>query len=121
MSQILREAVIAAEQMLLDPAVRTDPNALDRWLDPEFTEIGQSGTLWTRAAVIADLLSTDQSLYEVAELSETRVLQLADGVYLLTYVVQIGEWHSRRASIWRFDGDQPRMVFNQGTPLPAVA
>jgi hypothetical protein len=111
--------IIAAERTLLDPAVRQDPEALERWLDPDFTEIGQSGTYWTRDAVIADLLSTDQSVYEAAELSETLVTRLAEGVYLLTYVVQIGEWRSRRSSIWRFDGDQPRMLFNQGTSLPA--
>jgi hypothetical protein len=110
--------IVGAEQMLLDPAVRSDRAELERWLDPDFTEIGQSGTFWTREAVLADLLSTNQSVYEAAELSETRVTQLAEGVYLLTYVVQIEEWRSRRSSIWRFEGDQPRMVFNQGTPVP---
>jgi hypothetical protein len=112
--------IIAAERMLLDPDVRMDPEALERWLDPDFTEIGQSGTFWTRDAVIDDLLSMDQSVYEEAELSETEVTQLAETVFLLTYVVQIGEWRNRRSSIWRYDGDQLRMVFNQGTPL-AVA
>lgn len=119
MSTDIAGQIIAAERTLLDPAVRTDRDALERWLDPDFTEIGQSGTFWTRDAVIADLLSTDQSLYEEAELSETRVTQLAGDVFLLTYVVQIGEWRNRRSSIWRFDDEQARMVFNQGTPLAA--
>ena len=112
------DEIIAAELMLLDPVVRHDRQALETWLDPDFTEIGQSGTLWTREAVIADLLSTDQSVYEAAELSETRVTPLAEGVYLLTYVVQIGDWRSRRSSIWRLRDGQWQMAFNQGTPLP---
>ncbi len=110
--------IVAAERALLDPANRTNRAALERWLDPAFTEIGQSGTFWTREAVFADLLSADQAVYETAELTEPRVIELAAGVYLLTYVVQVGERRSRRSSIWRFDGDLPRMVFNQGTPLP---
>jgi hypothetical protein len=109
--------IVAAERALLDPAVRRDADELDARLDPEFTEIGQSGTFWTRDAVLADLTSTDQSSYETAELSETRVLELTDDVYLLTYVVQIGDRRSRRSSIYRTRGSEPRMVFNQGTPL----
>lgn len=108
--------IVAAERMLLDPAVRSNRDALEKWLDPEFTEIGQSGTYWTREAVIADLLAADQSVYEAVELSETRVNHLAEDVYLLTYVVQIGERRSRRSSIWRERDGQLRMVFNQGTP-----
>jgi len=108
--------VIAAERTLLDPAIRMDRAALERWLDPTFTEIGQSGTFRTRKAVIEDLLTSDQSDYETAELSEPRVTRPADDVFLLTYVVQVGARRSRRSSIWRFDGGQPRMVFNQGTP-----
>jgi ribonuclease HI len=110
--------IVAAECVLLDPAVRADPEALERWLDPVFTEIGQSGRFWTREAVFADLLSTDQAVYETAELTEPRVTLLADAVYLLTYAVRIGERRSRRSSIWRITDGQPRMVFNQGTSLP---
>jgi len=119
MNPTIVETIIEAERALLDPRVRSDAAALECWLDPAFTEIGQSGSFWTREEIFADLLSTDQSVYETAELTEPRVLELAEHVYLLTYVVQIGERRSRRSSIWRFDGDQPRMVFNQGTPLPA--
>lgn len=108
--------IVAAERMLLDPAVRSNRDALEKWLDPEFTEIGQSGTYWTREAVIADLLATDQSAFTIVELSEPRVNHLAEDVYLLTYVVQIGERRSRRSSIWRERDGQLRMVFNQGTP-----
>ncbi len=111
------ETIIQAERTLLDPAVRSDPVALDRWLDPDFTEIGQSGRLWTRSEILDDLLTTDQSAYAAAELSEPHVKELAPNCYLLTYVVHVGGRRSRRSSIWRLRGAQWRMVFNQGTPL----
>lgn len=110
--------IVAAERALLDPAVRGDRAEVERRLDPAFTEIGQSGAFWTREAVLADLTTNDQSRYASAELSETRTLELANGVFLLTYVVQIGEWRSRRSSIYRMRDGRLCMVFNQGTPLP---
>lgn len=113
----LIETIVAAERALLDPAVRADPEALDRWLDDDFTEIGQSGRFWTREEIFADLLATDQSAYDTAELSEPLVRELAPDCYLLTYVVQVGARRSRRSSIWRWRDGQWRMSFNQGTPL----
>jgi hypothetical protein len=118
--QSIADAVIAAERALLDPAVRTDRAALERWLDPEFTEIGQSGRLWTRDEILDDLLTTDQSGYAAAELTEPQVRELSPDCYLLTYVVQIADRRTRRSSIWRLHAGQWRMIFNQGTPLSDI-
>jgi ribonuclease HI len=115
--QSIADAVIAAERTLLDPEVRTDRAALERWLDPEFTEIGQSGRLWTRDEILDDLLTTGQSGYAAAELIEPQVRELAPDCYLLTCVVQIGNRRTCRSSIWRLNSGQWRMSFNQGTPL----
>jgi hypothetical protein len=113
----LAEEIIAAELTLLDPAVRHNREALERWLDPEFTEIGQSGAFWTREAKLEDLLGNDQTSYATAELTEPHVLEIAEKCYLLTYVVRVGERRSRRSSIWRRRDGQLRMMFNQGTPM----
>jgi ribonuclease HI len=110
--------VVAAEKTLLDPAIRGDRAALDQWLDPEYTEIGQSGRLWSRDEIFEDLLSSDQRVYATADLSEPRVRELARDCYLLTYVIQVGERHSRRSSIWRIRDGHLRTVFNQGTSFP---
>lgn len=117
MDEPISVAVVRAERALLDPTIRTDRAALECWLDPEFTEIGQSGRLWTRDEIIADLLATDQSDYARAELSEPRVRELAPDCYLLTYVAKMGDRRSRRSSIWRIREGQWRMTFNQGTPV----
>lgn len=117
--QSMSDTVLRADLTLLDPVIRTDRAALERWLDPDFTEIGQSGRLWTRDEIIDDLLTTDQSPYAASGLSEPHVRELAPDCYLLTYVAQVGKCRSRRSSIWRNRDGQWRMVFNQGTPLPS--
>lgn len=114
----IEAAIVNAERQLLDPAVRSDRAVLESLLDPDFTEIGQSGRLWTRDAVLADLTATDQTGYSTAELTEAHVLELAETLYLLTCRVRVGDRQSRRSSIWRLRDGQPRLVFNQGTPLP---
>ncbi len=117
--QDIADEIIAAELALLDPAVRHDREALETWLDPDFTEIGQSGRFMTRETVLDDLLGNDQSIYESAELTEPHVLEIAEKCYLLTYVVRVGERRSWRSSIWRNRDGRLRMMFNQGTPLSA--
>ena len=51
------DRVAAAEARLLDPQVRRDPERLARLLAPDFREIGQSGRLWDREGIIAQLCS----------------------------------------------------------------
>lgn len=52
MDRRVEARIVAAERALLDPAIRTDPAELERWLDPACIEIGQSGTFWTREAIL---------------------------------------------------------------------
>ena len=49
------KGAIAAEQRLLDPEVRADPRAVSELVDDDFTEIGQTGIVWTRSAIMAAL------------------------------------------------------------------
>lgn len=102
MDKAIFEAIIAAERSLLDP---------------DFTEIGQSGRLWTRDEILAALPTADQSDFAAAELTERQVRELAPDCYLLTYAVRIGDRRSLRSSIWRNRDGQLRLIFNQGTPL----
>lgn len=110
--------LLHAEMALLNPDVRADRASLYRWLDPDFTEIGQSGRLWTREEVIRDLLANDQSGYARAEATDFRFVALAEGCYLVTYLLEIEEQRSRRSSIWREREGELAMVFHQGTPTP---
>ncbi len=105
----------AAEEMLLHPAVRSHPRELQRLLDPDFVEIGQSGRRWTRDAIIAALgqePGTDPS--PLMEEQEGRLL--APDTVLLTYLLRFEDRVSRRSSLWRCD-PAPRCLFHQGTPV----
>ncbi len=104
-----------AERALLDPAIRSDIEAVAALIDPDFLEIGQSGLLWDRDAVLAEFArATPQSAIEVSELRGTI---LADGLVLVTFVSAMGEHSARRSSIWRQGDEGWRVVFHQGTRM----
>jgi hypothetical protein len=108
--------VIARERESLRPEVRASAAALDRLLDPGFREIGASGRLWTRAAVIEAVPAWEQTAPILDEDMEGRCL--GGGLVLLTYVSDHDGRRARRSSLWRRSGGSWRMVFHQGTLLP---
>src|SRR4051812_48468164 len=97
--QSTTELVLRAERRLLDPAVRSDAAELGLLLDESFTEIGQSGRLWTRGEVLRELNAS--AALESVEISESEVTPLSADLYLLTYRLVVGQNASRRSSIWR--------------------
>lgn len=109
----MRDEIVALEQRLLDPAVRADREALEALLDPDFTEIGQSGRLWDWDTILADLPEAP-AFGGPRTMSEIAVLEAAPGVVLLTY--RIAETGTRRSSLWRQDATGWRLLFHQGTP-----
>lgn len=111
------ETIMAAEQALLDPRIRRDRSALDRWLAPEFREIGQSGRLWRRDEMLDALPAADQAGFDAVELSDQHVMWLAEDLALLTYRLRVGERCSWRSSIWRVTPDGVVLLFHQGTAV----
>jgi len=103
--------VIAAEERLLDPRVRAAPDAVDALLDPGFSEIGQTGTHWTRDAIIVALAADPQLIG--GTLREPLVRRIDADLLLLTY----RHGGVRRSSLWRLTEAGPRIVFHQGTPI----
>lgn len=100
------------EERLLDPAVRADPEAVGALLDPEFTEIGQYGRVWTRAAILA-ALAADPGLTGASTIEDFIVRRVAPDVVLVTYTLPDGG--SRRSSLWRRRDVGWQMLFHQGT------
>jgi len=114
-AEALTAAAWAAEERLLDPVVRADPQEVARLLDPLFIEFGQSGRRWTRDEIVAALRDDPGSdTSPRVEEKESHVLG-ADTV-LLTYLLRFEDRVSRRSSLWRCD-PAPRCLFHQGTPL----
>lgn len=107
-----------AEEALLAPAVRSDRARLESLLAPDFTEIGQSGRLWTRGEIVAALVG-DTTPLPPAVLTEREVRPVGPDTVLLTYRLELDGAVSRRSSLWRRDGDGVRCLFHQGTPVPS--
>ncbi|PYF97290.1 hypothetical protein SAMN05216184_11674 [Georgenia satyanarayanai] len=107
-----------AEEALLTPSVRGDRARLESLLGPDFTEIGQSGRLWTRGGIVAALVG-DSAPLPPAVLTERAARLVAPDTVLLTYRLELDGAVSRRSSLWRRDDDGVRCLFNQGTPVPS--
>jgi len=113
----VREA-IDRERLLLRPEVRASAEQVEGLLDAEFTEIGASGRLWDREAMVAALSRSfgDETSARIVD-SEMTGRSIAPGVVLLTYVSDSNGRRARRSSIWRRHRDGMRVVHHQGTPL----
>lgn len=114
------DQIIALEESLLAPEVRSAPEKLGRLLSDDFIEFGSSGQTYDKQQVI-EALQHDSG--EHFSLQDFQVRLLAHGVVLATY--QAGKIsdegqkvrYSLRSSIWRFEEDRWQIVFHQGTPV----
>lgn len=107
--------VVRRERRLLDPAVRCRPEEVEGLLHPEFVEIGSSGKIWDRPAIIA-ALSADPAV--PGEPVDVEPRRLCDDVVLVTYQVT-GAPSTLRSSVWvRGPVAGWRLRFHQGTVAP---
>lgn len=108
------------EVSLHQPEVRSDRGRLAALLHPEFREIGRSGNIWFREAILSGLDGHGQQ-YRIWS-QDFEIEQLSQGIALLNYksayLTHKGhlERHTIRASIWIIDEHGWRMRFHQGTP-----
>lgn len=112
------ELVMSAELRLLDPAVRSNAAELDGLLDGEFSEIGASGRIWTRADLIVELVSSEQIDERVVSGMSAR--HVAEEVIVVEYTTSTPTRAVQRSSWWRRTDGGWRCYFHQGTPLPAA-
>jgi hypothetical protein len=92
---------------------------LERYTDPDFWEVGASGTVYTREMVIAIVeerfrtgTEADTSEWEVQEFAGR---ELGPETYMVTYLLRQGEQVSRRMSVWRRVDEEWRILYHQGT------
>jgi ribonuclease HI len=108
------EAIVEAlERELLRPETRADSGRTGVLLHPDFTEIGSSGRVWTRDAM---LMALDESPGAPTELELLGADRLGEGTVLLTYRSYSRTGTALRSSLWVHDGAQWRLRFHQGTP-----
>jgi ribonuclease HI len=115
-SGVVLEELPELEWSLWRAETRFDLAYMERVLAPDFLELGRSGRVWTREAILAvpwqDLDAT---------LTDLAVAGVADGVALVTYVSEVRHdelERASRASLWRGDAGRWQLRFHQGTPLP---
>ncbi|MEO6117294.1 MAG: nuclear transport factor 2 family protein [Pseudolysinimonas sp.] len=107
---------IAAEQRLLEPAVRADPAAVSELLDDDFTEIGQTGRVWTRSAIIA-ALAADSGDQAVVETSGWAVREVGPQLALVEFETSRDGIQVRRSTLWRLRDGVWRAVAHQATRI----
>lgn len=100
--------------------VRASAVRLEELLDDDFHELGVSGAVWTRAAIVEALRG---EAFSVRTMSDFRVLRMASDVALVTYrahreaIPERPAANSLRSSLWKRRHGRWRMVFHQGTAL----
>jgi ribonuclease HI len=108
------EAVVESlERELLRPETRADLGRTGVLLHPDFTEIGTSGRIWTRDAMMMALEDDPGGPTDLELLGADR---LGDNAVLLTYRSHTRKGSALRSSLWVLEGSQWRLRFHQGTP-----
>ncbi|MCW1929316.1 nuclear transport factor 2 family protein [Bhargavaea beijingensis] len=109
--------ILKLEQSLLDNSIRNDPDRFGPLLDDSFFEYGKSGRRFTKADCLADgtlggvnIRIRQFSLHRIDERAVLAVYQTEDA--------ETGKM-ANRSSIWKSDGITWKMMFHQGTPVPA--
>lgn len=108
------EAIVEElERELLGPLVRGDIGRTAVLLHPDFVEIGSSGRMWTRDAMMMALEEDPGERTDIEILSADRI---EDTSVLLTYRSFGRAGTTLRSSLWVLDGARWRLRFHQGTP-----
>ena len=107
------QEVIALERLLHRLDVRLDRAQLEQILTPDFVEIGVSGRVYDKIAIIDMLqVDTDDTAINAIDL---RGRHLSDDVVLVTYETDGPSGYARRSSLWVRYFDSWRIAFHQGT------
>lgn len=117
----LADELRALEEQLLQPSTRKDPATLSNLIADDFLEVGASGRVYDRAAILTALASEPPA--PPALLTHFSARSLAEGVVLITYRATrrsiSGEpiTTAQRSSIWVHRDSRWQITFHQGTPL----
>ena len=107
------ETLRACESALIDPDVRRSEPSLRDLLHEDFTEIGSSGNVYDREAMIEMMLTEAHGEVIIRDFSATF---LSDTVALVTYrsIGSTGQ-EARRSSIWMHSDERWQLRHHQGS------
>jgi hypothetical protein len=115
--------LLRCEEALLDPAIRRDRAKVAALLADDFQELGSSGRVWSREAILELLANED---YTPPAMEDFACHWIAAGVALVTYrTVRVDAATGAKAavlrsSIWIEEAGVWRVRFHQGTREPAA-
>ncbi|TAP43038.1 ribonuclease HI family protein [Arthrobacter sp. S39] len=107
------ELVEGLERELLGPEVRGDIGRTGVLLHTDFMEIGSSGRVWTRDAM---MMALEEDPGERTDLEILGADRVGTGAVLLTYRSYARSGTILRSSLWVLDNGRWRLRFHQGTP-----
>ena len=116
MIEKLSTHLLALEEQLLQPSIRSNPAAVASLLADEFREFGSTGRVYTRHEILA-ALTTEAP--RTITLYDFTCRQLAPEAALLTYRSRSKTGDALRSSLWIQRGERWQMLFHQGTNVPA--
>ena len=108
------EVVARLERELLEPSIRSDASRLAELLHPSFEEIGRSGRVWGRDALVSELAIDDTAASAAIEV--LGVDRVAGDALLLIARTTDARGATLRSSLWVRSSGRWRLRFHQGTP-----
>jgi len=108
----LRNKIYELELSHLDPETRHSVKKLENLLADEFMEFGSSGKIYHRNDILKWLPLESPRQFIIEDFS---ALILAEDIVLATYKLKSDAVSSLRSSLWKFNGNEWKMVFHQGT------
>ncbi|MBX9620848.1 MAG: DUF4440 domain-containing protein [Alphaproteobacteria bacterium] len=108
----VRNKIYKLELSLLNSDTRRSPNNLGNLLADEFIEFGSSGKIYHKNDILKWLPLESPRQFVVEDFS---ALILVEDVVLATYKLTSEAASSLRSSLWKFNGNEWKMVFHQGT------
>ena len=113
-------AVVAdCERALLGGSVRGDRLSAGLLIHPDFREVGASGRVWDRAAILDLMEETSEPGRFSAE--DLVAVGLAPDVVLVTYESVGGDGRARRSSVWVRASGRWQLRHHQGTRVAPSA
>lgn len=115
------QTIYALENDLLKPEIRNSPEKLQELLDENFIEYCASGKIYQykKGEIIEKSRIYAQEKWEIMDFSVHLVAENVISARYKLYKYNLEGQKpliSLRSSIWKFSGDNWKMMFHQGTP-----
>lgn len=123
-SGIRDRQLVERELALLEPVVHgeryfgSDRVAIAADLHETYWEVASTGAIYRRDDVLDSLVVYHQERHDPLGVSDLSAEQIADDVWMCSYLLDIAGRLSRRTTLWRWSGSRWQALFHQGTPTP---